>query len=66
MERPKEKMSHQMNKIIIILFAVFFLASLQLACADYDTFTVNVPNAEGGYTGVVIKKSVDGYLGPQG
>lgn len=31
-----------------------------------DAFTVNVPNASGGYTAVVLKKSGNGYLGPQG
>jgi len=31
-----------------------------------DTATVNVPNASGGYTAVVLKRSGNGYLGPQG
>ena len=31
-----------------------------------DTATVNVPNANGGYTAVVLKRSGNGYLGPQG
>ncbi len=31
-----------------------------------DTFPVNVPNNSGGYTSVVIKKSGNGFVGPQG
>ncbi|MDE2026993.1 MAG: hypothetical protein KGJ11_00450 [Candidatus Omnitrophica bacterium] len=31
-----------------------------------DTFTINVPNDKGGYTSVVIRRSGNGYVGPQG
>jgi len=31
-----------------------------------DTVTVNVPNNNGGYTAVVLKRSGNGYVGPQG
>jgi len=31
-----------------------------------DTVTVNVPNGSGGYTAVVLKRSGNGYAGPQG
>jgi hypothetical protein len=31
-----------------------------------DTFPINVPNNSGGYTTVVIKKSGNGFAGPQG
>jgi len=31
-----------------------------------DTFTVNIPNNSGGYATVVIKKSGNGFVGPQG
>jgi len=31
-----------------------------------DTVTVNVPNSAGGYTSVVLKRSGNGYVGPQG
>jgi len=31
-----------------------------------DTVTVNVPNSNGGYTAVVLKRSGNGYVGPQG
>jgi len=31
-----------------------------------DSFPINIPNNNGGYTAVVIKKSGTGYVGPQG
>jgi len=31
-----------------------------------DAFPINIPNNSGGYTSVVIKKSGNGYVGPQG
>lgn len=31
-----------------------------------DTVTVNVPNVNGGYTAVVLRRSGNGYVGPQG
>jgi hypothetical protein len=31
-----------------------------------DTVTVNVPNNNGGYTAVVLKRSGNGFVGPQG
>ncbi len=31
-----------------------------------DSFPVNIPNNNGGYTTVVIRKSGNGYIGPQG
>jgi hypothetical protein len=31
-----------------------------------DTVTVNVPNSNGGYTAVVLKRSGNGFVGPQG
>ncbi len=31
-----------------------------------DTVTINVPNSNGGYTAVVLKRSGNGFVGPQG
>src|ERR1039457_6290992 len=31
-----------------------------------DSVTVNVPNSNGGYTAVVLRRSGNGYVGPQG
>jgi len=37
-----------------------------LPSAQGDQFTINIPNARGGFNAVVIKKSGDGFVGPQG
>lgn len=34
--------------------------------AQQNAFTVNIPNDHGGYTAVVIKRSGNGFTGPQG
>jgi len=34
--------------------------------ANDDTVTINIPNKSGGYTPVVLKKSGNGFVGPQG
>lgn len=34
--------------------------------ADEDSITINIPNKNGGYTPVVIKKTDKGFVGPQG
>lgn len=31
-----------------------------------DSFTVNIPNNRGGYTALVLKKTENGFIGPQG
>ena len=55
-----------LKSITIALFVIFLLIPVQFLYAGYDDFTVNVPNGQGGYTALVIKKSGDGYVGPQG
>ena len=37
----------------------------EMAPAD-DTFIINIPNEKGGYTAVTLKKSGNGFTGPQG
>ena len=37
-----------------------------VAVVPQNDFTLNVPNNHGGYTSVVVKKSGNGYTGPQG
>ncbi len=44
-------------------------AGMMTAPAVTDTensFTVNIPNNSGGYTAVIIQRSGDGFVGPQG
>jgi len=31
-----------------------------------DTFTINIPNDKGGYSSVLLKRSGNGFVGPQG
>ena len=31
-----------------------------------DSFVINIPNNKGGYTAIVLKKSGNGFIGPQG
>lgn len=52
--------------IIAVLLTAIVITPFQLSYAGYDDFTLNVPNAQGGYTAIVIKKSGNGYVGPQG
>ncbi len=40
--------------------------SVPAAPSPNDTFTVNIPNSQGGYTAVTIKRSGNGFAGPQG
>jgi hypothetical protein len=42
------------------------VAAIQGPAYAQDAFPVNVPNNSGGYTTVLIKKSGNGYVGPQG
>jgi len=50
--------------VSLILFAGLLLVPFQLSYAD--SFTVNVPNAQGGYTAIAIQSSGNGYVGPKG
>ncbi len=38
----------------------------KITSSSEDSFVVNVPNSNGSFTPVVLKKSGDGYIGPQG
>lgn len=54
------------KNFLIVLSVFILLISNQLSYADDNSFTVNVPNAQGGYTPLVLQKSGTGYFGPQG
>jgi hypothetical protein len=41
-------------------------AQAPVAVDTQDAFPINIPNNSGGYTSVVIRKSGNGYVGPQG
>ena len=41
-------------------------AASAASTAPDDSFTINIPNNKGGFTAVVLKKSGNGFIGPQG
>jgi hypothetical protein len=51
---------------VVVTQPVTTVVAAPVAVETQDTFPVNVPNKSGGYTVVVIKKSGNGYVGPQG
>ena len=42
------------------------VVSAPVAVNTQDAFPVNIPNNSGGYTSIIIKRSGNGYVGPQG
>ncbi len=42
------------------------ITNLGTASDIADSFTINIPNDKGGYTAVTLKKSGNGFIGPQG
>jgi hypothetical protein len=55
----------QPAQVVVAQPAVTVVAA-PVAVESQDTFPVNIPNNSGGYTAVVIKRSGNGYVGPQG
>lgn len=41
-------------------------ATLPNSESTSNVFTINIPNTKGGYTAVILKKSGNGFVGPQG
>ena len=61
-----EKAADEQKNMVSVPLQVA-LSSQQPAVVDTkESFTVNIPNFKGGYTPVSIKKSGDGFIGPQG
>ena len=54
------------TQVVVTQPVTTVVAPPPVAVNALDTFPVNVPNKSGGYTKVVIKKSGNGYVGPQG
>ena len=54
------------QQVIVAQPAGVVVAQVPSTTYSGDTVTVNVPNSNGGYTAVVLKRSGNGYLGPQG
>jgi len=49
-----------------VVYAQPVVATQVVQVNGQDSFPVNIPNNSGGYTTVVIKKSGNGFVGPQG
>jgi osmotically inducible lipoprotein OsmB len=59
---PKEEQPPQPETVVVAQPA----AVVPSTTYSGDTVTINVPNNNGGYTSVVLKRSGNGYVGPQG
>ena len=51
---------------VVVSQPVTTVVTAPVAVDTQDTFPVNIPNNSGGYTTVMIKKSGNGFVGPQG
>lgn len=65
-EQPAQVVVTQQPQQVIVAQPAPTVVAAPEAVVPQDTFPVNVPNNSGGYTAVVIKKSGNGYMGPQG
>src|SRR5208282_6711921 len=52
--------------VVVVQSAPVVVAQAPTTTYSGDTVTINVPNSNGGYTAVVLKRSGNGYVGPQG
>ena len=55
----------QPSAVVALPAATIPQATMEQEAAD-GSFTVNITNARGGYTAVIIKRSGNGFVGPQG
>lgn len=56
----------QPQQVVVTQAAGQVVEAAPVAVNNQDAFPVNIPNNSGGYTSVVIKRSGNGYVGPQG
>ena len=61
-----EKYADEQKNVISVPAQTTLISQQPAATNEEGAFTVNIPNSKGGYTPVTIKKSGDGYIGPQG
>ena len=64
--QPEQVIVAQPQQVIVAQPAPAVVTAIPAAEPVQDSFTVNVPNNNGGYIAVVIKRSGSGYIGPQG
>lgn len=56
----------QPQQVVVAQPAPVVVAQAPTTTYSGDTVTVNVPSDNGGYTAVVLKRSGNGFVGPQG
>lgn len=56
----------QTTQIVSAAPAYITASTMQPNIQIQDTSTINIPNSSGGYTAVTLKRSGNGYIGPQG
>ena len=61
-----EKYADEQKNMINIPAQTAIVSQQPVAANAEESFIVNIPNSKGGYTPIDIKKSGDGYTGPQG
>jgi drug/metabolite transporter (DMT)-like permease len=54
------------QQVVVVQPAPVVVAQAPSVVYPQDSVTVNVPNDNGGYTAVMLKRSGNGYVGPQG
>ena len=65
--QPVQVVETQPQEVVVTTQAPMAPAAVSSVPVDsQDTFPINIPNNSGGYTTVVIKKSGNGFVGPQG
>ena len=61
-----EKYADEQKDIVNVTPQAILSAPQLPAVNEEDAFTLNVPNSNGGYTSVTMKRSGDGFIGPHG
>ena len=61
-----EKYADEQKNVLSVPAQIPLNSPPPAAANEEELFTVNIPDSKGGYTPVTIKKSGDGYIGPQG
>ena len=61
-----EKYADEQKNMVTVSPQAIQSSQQSAAANEEESFTVNIPNSKGSYTQVIIKKSGDGYIGPQG
>jgi hypothetical protein len=62
-----QRREHETTYVVVPAREATVVAAREEADEEYaETLVVNIPNSNGSYTRVVLRKSGNGYIGPQG